>query len=349
MNLEDRIKAFSHLGEILRNALAGNQNNYITHIDHIIVNQHLNNPWFTPDNVRRAVTTVAEQLTYENLVRWTDKYPELNEPGKPAKVGVIMAGNLPLVGFHDFLSVLISGNSIIAKTSSKDPDLIRLIGKILCDINPEFSYRIEFTNETIHEFDSVIATGSDNSSRYFEYYFGKYPKIIRKNRSSIAIIEGNERQEELEALGMDIFSYFGLGCRNVSKLFIPGSYDLSLILKSWERYGDIIKHPKYASNYDFSKAVFLVNKEKFIDSGFLLMKEDQRLASPVSVVYLEHYNSIKQVRNKVSEISDRIQCIIGHGFIPFGNAQSPALWDYADGIDTLEFLAKKKLSGNIVQ
>ena len=195
--------------------------------DSLIDKQQKVNPWFTPENVRTALKAIADELTEENLIKWTNAYPELKENINPLKAGVIMAGNIPLAGFHDFLSVLISGNNLIAKTSSKDSELIVQISEILCSINPGFRDKIEFTEGTLSNFDAVIATGSDNSSRYFDYYFGKYPNIIRKNRNSIAIIEGDETDDELEGLGTDIFSYFGLGCRNVSKIYLPKGFDIS--------------------------------------------------------------------------------------------------------------------------
>jgi hypothetical protein len=296
-------------------------------------------------NVKKAITAISDELTLENLKNWTGNYPMLNERTVPLRVGLIMAGNIPLVGFHDFLSVLISGNNLIAKTSSKDNELIRFISNMLCDINPLFSERIEFTEGTLQNFDIVIATGSDNSSRYFEYYFGKYPNIIRRNRNSIAIIEGDETAAELENLGTDIFSYFGLGCRNVSKIYCPEGYDLKKMCEHWNSFSEVIAHSKYANNYDFNKAVYVVNRESFHDTGYLLLKEDLRLSSPVSVLYYEYYESQDAVRQQTENLKEKIQCIVGRGNIPFGKAQSPHLWDYADGIDTIEFLLKKNLAG----
>jgi hypothetical protein len=292
MNLKERIEAFSELGEILRNAVEGEKTKYTSELNRLIETQHLKNPWFTPENVRMAVKSVAGEVTYENLIKWTNSYPALNQMLPAINVGVIMAGNIPLVGFHDFLSVLITGNNLIAKTSSKDADLIRFITGILCNLKPEFGNRIKFNDATLYGFDAVIATGSDNTSRYFDYYFGKYPNIIRKNRNSIAVIQGNESADDLEALGLDVFSYFGLGCRNVSKIFVPAGYNFSSMIRSWNKYSLMIGHSKYASNYDFSKAVYLVNKEKFTDTGFVLIKEDPALSSPVAVLYLENLRTI---------------------------------------------------------
>jgi hypothetical protein len=350
MNLEERIKSFSLLGEILRSSLSGDSVNdnlaeWGRTLNSLIENQHLHNAWFTPENVRSALKAISYELTTENLLRWTSGYPGLLSEPEPFRVGVIMAGNIPLVGFHDFLSVLISGHHIIAKTSSKDSELIVFISKMLCSINPGFENRIEFTENTLKNFDAVIATGSDNSSRYFEYYFGKYPSIIRKNRNSVAVINGDETDVELENLGYDIFSYFGLGCRNVSKLYLPAGYDAGSITKYWDKFRHVIRHAKYANNYDFNKAIYIVNREKFYDSGYILLKEETKISSPVSVLYYEFYESQDAVKQQTELLNEKIQCIAGKHYIPFGETQSPHLWDYADGIDTIDFLLKKKIAG----
>jgi hypothetical protein len=351
MDLEERIKSFALLGESLRNSL---NNNFVTNgvtgrdrslLNTLIDNQYKHNAWFTPENVRRAISAIANELNEDNLIRWTDAYPAIHSQITPLKVGVIMAGNIPLVGFHDFLSVLLTGNILIAKTSSKDPELIIYISNLLCSINNGFKDKIKFTDGAMTDFDAVIATGSDNSSRYFDYYFGKYPNIIRKNRNSIAIIEGNESHGELEALGEDIFSYYGLGCRNVSKVYIPKGYDLMSVSHFWESNRKVINNSKYANNYDFNKAVSLVNKEAFFDTGYLLIKEDNRISSPVSVLYFEYYDSQYAVKQQTEFLKEKIQCIVSRHNIPFGKVQLPHLWDYADGIDTIEFLLKKNLAG----
>jgi hypothetical protein len=341
MNLEERIKSFAVLGEILRDSLKGKTGNYLPKLNTIIENQVNINPWFTEENVRSAVGEIACQLTKENLTKWTGLYPALKVNYKSLNIGLIMAGNIPLAGFHDFISVLISGNKVVAKTSSKDSELIVFIADLLISTNPEFRKRIEFTQSTLTGFDAIIATGSNNSSRYFEQYFGKYPHIIRKNRNSIGILEGNETREDLENLGNDIFTYFGLGCRNVSKLYIPKGYDISRLTNSWGKYSGIITHIKYANNYDYNKALFIVNKEVFHDSGYILLKEDNKLYSPVSVLNYEYFESQSSVKEQIDKLSENIQCIVGKKNVPFGQAQSPNLWNYADGIDTVEFLLKK--------
>lgn len=345
MNLNERIESFSSLGSILSDALEGKPSEYTSRLEYLIKNQHLKNPWFTPENVRMAVNAISNELTEGNLKKWTGAYPLLNNDYRPMNIAVIMAGNIPLVGFHDFLSVLITGNNIVAKTSSKDHDLMVFIGDILCDINPEFRKMIRFAEDTLSGFDVVIATGSDNTSRYFEHYFGKYPNIIRKNRNSIAILDGFETAQELQSLGTDIFSYFGLGCRNVSKLFVPVGYDFSQLTEHWKIFSGLITHSKYANNYDFIKAVSLVNKENFIDTGFLLLKENKGIASLVAVLYFNYFRSSDAMQQIIEEQSEKIQCIIGRNYLSFGSAQSPALWDYADGTDTVDFLLKKNIAG----
>jgi hypothetical protein len=237
---------------------------------------------------------------------------------------------------------LITGNKVIAKTSSKDSDLIAYVAEMLCEINNEFSERINFTQGSLSGFDAVIATGSNNTSRYFEYYFGKYPNIIRKNRNSIAVIDGSESDYELKELGCDLFSYFGLGCRNVSKIYIPTGYELKNLIENWDSYADVIYNNKYANNYDFHKAVFLVNKEKFLDTGYLLLKEENAVSSPVSVLYYEYYDSKPELESNIEKHKTGIQCIVSKNDIPFGKSQNPNLWDYADGIDTIDFLLKIK-------
>jgi hypothetical protein len=344
MKLERRIKSFAALGKTIGEALADGNGKYDEKLISVIHNQQFINSWFTPDNVKEALIAIATELTEENLLKWTSAYPDLEKDTDPIKVGLIFAGNIPMAGFHDFLSVLMSGNNLVAKTSSRDPELIPLLSEILCDFEPEFSGKIEFANGILSGFDAIIATGSNNSSRYFEYYFGKYPNIIRKNRNSLAVLKGDENSNELAALGKDIFTYFGLGCRSVSKIYIPKGYNISGITDHWSNYSSSINHSGYANNYDYNKAIYLVNRQKFHDSGFLLMKEEEKLASPVSVLYYEYYSDDNELRRKTGQIKNSIQCIIGREYTPFGHAQAPHLWDYADEIDTIEFLLKKDKS-----
>lgn len=255
----------------------------------------------------------------------------------------MLAGNIPLVGFHDLLSVLISGHHVQLKLSSKDSKLIQYLIKHLIWLEPAFEKIIKIKENKLENFDAVIATGSDNSARYFEYYFGKYPNIIRKNRSSCVILNGNESEEEMEALGEDIFSYFGLGCRNVSKAFVPKGYDLAKILSRWESYKEIIHHHKYCNNYDYQKSILLVNLIPFLDNGFILLQENEKLVSPISVLFYEYYTDQEDLEIKLNINKEKIQCIVGSNSlatVPFGGAQYPEVWDYADNVDTLTFLEK---------
>ena len=264
------------------------------------------------------------------------------ESSQPKKIGLILAGNIPLVGLHDLLSVLISGHIAAIKLSSQDSVLIRFVINELKSIENQFEEQIQIV-EQLKDAEAVIATGSDNTARYFKYYFGQKLHIIRQNRTSIAILRGNESSKELKALGTDIFSYYGLGCRNVSKVFIPKGYDLKQLVDGLMSYEDIIDHHKFRNNYDYNKSIYLVNGEPHLDSGFFLMRETEDLVSPISVLYYEHFDSEAQLALKLSTIKDKIQCMVSKGSryantLVLGTAQKPELWDYADGVDTLEFL-----------
>ena len=298
------------------------------------------NGWYTPENVYFSIQSWATALTEENLDKWLSAYTlEINEP---KNVGLILAGNIPLVGFHDFLSVLISGNKVLIKTSSNDQFLLPFLAKYLIAIEPELTDKITFVEGKLENFDAVIATGSDNTARYFEYYFKNKPSIIRKNRNSVAVLNGKETKEQLEALGEDIFRYFGLGCRNVSKLFVPKGYSFTAFFEAIFKYQDIIHYEKYANNYDYNKAVFLMSNFKLLDNGFLTIKEDSSYASPISSVFYEFYDSIEELQIRLKSESEKIQCIVSNNLvensIDFGQTQKPNLWDYADNVDSISFL-----------
>ena len=253
-----------------------------------------------------------------------------------------MAGNIPLVGFHDFLTVLITGNVLVAKTSKEDNLLIKKIAEILIAIEPEFKSKIVFTDK-LENFDAVIATGSNNTARYFEYYFGKYPNIIRKNRNSVAVLTGNETAADMVNLGKDIFQYFGLGCRNVSKLYVPKNYSFNLFFESIVNdYKHVVENNKYANNYDYNKAVYLLGNNQLLDNNFVLLKESESLSSPVAVIHYEYYNTLQEVTTLLENKKEEIQCVLTEANLPntfkLGQAQQPTLWDYADGVDTVEFL-----------
>lgn len=329
--IEERINAFASLGNYL-DALPE------VEFQTIAERPRLENPWFTIDNVRLALTGIRSTLKRNSLLHWLKDYSFDTTPSM--KVAVVMAGNIPLVGFHDLLCVLVSGHTAIIKVSSKDSVLMKYITNKLIELEPRLQERIQYV-ERLVDFDAVIATGSDNSSRYFDYYFGKYPNIIRRNRTSVAILDGTENGEDFKKLGLDVFSYFGLGCRNVSKLFVPEGYSFNTLFESWESYHDIIHHHKYCNNYDYQKSIMLVNSVPFLDNNFVMLTENERMVSPISVIYFEYYSNPSALTEKIKSVEDKIQCIVGKippATIPFGEAQSPKLWDYADQVDTLKFL-----------
>jgi len=341
MKLDERIDCFAELGRLLRESLEGRAGKYSEYVEQLIFRQQNHNPWFTTENVRMAIEAIAINLTHEKLKKWTGMYQQLEDISEPRKVAIVMAGNIPLVGFHDLLCVLITGNRALVKTSSKDPELPVSIAELLYGINNEFRHYIEFSDGPVKNFDAVIATGSNNTSRYFEYYFSKYHHLIRKNRNSIAILRGDENSQEFKKLGEDIFTYFGLGCRNVSKIFIPEYLDPETLFSHWQEYAHLTEHSKYGNNYDYYKAVYLVNKIPFLDSGFCLMKEDTGMASPVSVIFYEYYRRDEDFSFLTGPEREKIQCIVGKGMVEFGQTQWPELWDYPDNIDTIEFILKK--------
>lgn len=340
LTIEKRIDAFSSLGEIMIEGASGNKTGYPALFATLIEEMSATNPWFTTENVQMAVNSAGEMISDENLLNWLSRYPEIDKPHNPAKIGVVMAGNIPLVGFHDFISVLITGNIFYGKLSSKDELLMRAVASTLIDIEPEFREFIELTTEKLSGFDGVIATGSDNTSRYFEYYFRGFPSIIRHNRNSIAVLDGSETDEEKQLLAFDIFSYFGLGCRNVSKLYLPEKYDILSLTKHWNSFEKLRSHHKYAANYDHNKAVMIVNRQPFTDTGFILLRNESSFTPPMAVLNYEFYVSPGSLKMQLQTLSERIQCITGHGYTAFGEAQHPALWDYADDFDTIYFLLK---------
>ncbi len=349
MTLETKKNVFIELGKFL-SQFSENKN---TRIDGVLKNDlfyesfidliHLSqshNGWYTPEQVYFAIQSWAQALTEENINEWLSGYTI--DSAEPKTIALILAGNIPLVGFHDFLSVLITGNNVLVKTSSNDQHLLPFLAKYIIAIEPEFETKITFSDGKLENFDAVIATGSNNTARYFEYYFKDKPSIIRKSRNSVAVLTGKETNEQLIALGEDIFRYFGLGCRNVSKLFVPKGYSFNAFFEAIFTYQDIIHYEKYANNYDYNKAVFLMSNFKLLDNGFLTIKEDTSHASPISSVFYEFYEDLENLQTRLESESDKIQCIVSDNIIknsiPFGQTQSPKLWDYADNIDTISFL-----------
>jgi len=295
------------------------------------------NGWFVKENVRKSLLALGGELTSENLNDWVQNYSYADNP---KKVAIIMAGNIPLVGFHDFLSVLISGHCVVAKLSSDDATLLPKIAQSLISFCPELKERISFSIGPIGTVDAVIATGSNNSIQYFQQYFGKYPHIFRKNRTSLAVLDGSESKEQLQALGADIFTYFGLGCRNVSHLLIPSDFDLNRFFEAIVDYADIINNNKYGNNYDYNKAVYLMNKASLLDNNFVLLRETDELFSPLAMVHYQRYQNKSEVDAYLAENEKNLQVIVGNGFTDFGAAQQPKLTDFADGVDTMKWLGE---------
>ncbi len=345
MNLLDRINAFDKLGQIMNLFSAEinwpgfetglNEQEY-NDFNGLIKKTKQYNGWFTEGNIRFTLAQWGEVLSSDKLTNWLSSY-DSNLFNKNKKVAIIMAGNIPLVGFHDLLTVLLSGNHAMIKLSSNDDKLLPEILNWLVLLEPRFKSQFSIVPK-LSNFEAVIATGSDNSAMYFESYFAKYPHVIRKNRTSVAVLTGEETEEELLALGSDIFQYFGLGCRNVTKLYVPKGYDLDNVFKGLFPWKDIIHHNKYANNYDYNKAIYMMNQNELIENGFILFKEDKALHSPLGVLFYEYYNAKEDIDNIIKENETKIQAVVSSAHIPFGEAQKPKLNDYADGVDIMDFL-----------
>jgi hypothetical protein len=334
--IKKRISPFIRLGKLLKTNL----------IDEVVVKAYSHNHWFTPEFVSQSLRAVAEEyLEEEKLINWLETYSLQHSSSEttPKKIGVVMAGNVPAVGFHDLLCVLVSGHHLLAKISKDDRTLMLFFIEKLIEIEPELAERISVV-ERLNAADAYIATGSDNTARYFEYYFSKKPHIIRRNRTSVGIINGNETKEELAALGRDVLQYFGLGCRNVAKVYVPEGYDFSQFYEAIEPQHDYyVNHHKYFNNYEYNKSVYLINREPHFDNGFLMTRETESLVSPISVLFYEQYTSGSHLAELLATNEEKIQCIVSKkgnypNSLPFGQAQSPTLFDYADGVDTMAFL-----------
>lgn len=298
---------------------------------------YLENHWFIPEFVELSIKNIAENfLQPHQLDQLIQQYQLPEENANPKKIGIVMAGNIPLVGFHDLLCVFIVGHFALIKPSSKDQVLIKHLIKIMAEWNQKVESYITI-NEMIKNCDAYIATGSNNSSRYFEYYFGKYPSIIRKNRTSAAILSGKETNEELEKLSDDVYQFFGLGCRNVTKIFVPKNYDFIPLLNAFKKYDHLVDHHKYKNNYDYNLAVHILNNQYYMTNGSILLVENESPFSPISQLHYEFYSNGDEVRKKLAE-DQNIQCLVSKRDIGFGGAQRPQVCDYADGIDTMEFL-----------
>lgn len=337
MELKDRINAFSLLGNHLTKWLEEITANKVNTLTPVLQQAFNRNGWFTESQVVLALNAINAWLHMDSLTGWTSKY-SFPTNGNVKLVGIIMAGNIPLVGFHDYLSVLISGHKLLAKLSTKDEVLIRFLHNELVKIEPRFDTLVDFSTERFNGVDAVIATGSDNSSKYFEYYFSKKPHIIRRNRTSVAVLKGNESKEEMHALGNDIFRYFGLGCRSVTKLFLPKGFDKDWFYSGIMGHAEVIHNHKYQNNYDYHKSLFLLNGLEIWDNNFLLLKEDTAMSSPVGTLFYEEYGHLDEMEEKMLAYQDQVQCRVGVGGLPLGGAQTPELTDYSDNIDVVKFL-----------
>lgn len=341
MNIESRVLGLNKLSAYIKEFLAKNSEYYNENdveFQQVLKKSEIENPWFTADNQKFALTQWSDLLTQGNINEWLQNY----SPSKTRKkVGLILAGNIPLVGLHDVISVILSNHIALIKLSSKDKTMLPFLLKKWKEFSEE-TIDFEFV-ERLESFDAVIATGSNNTARYLEYYFKNHLSIIRKNRTSIAVLKGDETEEELKLLAHDIFQYFGLGCRNVTRIFIPQDFVIDRLFESFIDFKEIINHNKYANNYDYNRAVYLLNQDKFWDNNFVMLKEDAQLFSPLSVINFSRYSSLDEVKDFIAENEENIQCVVaknelGIDSIQFGEAQNPGLNTYADNVDTMKFL-----------
>ncbi len=332
MNLQQRIEILEKLG------------NYILsdHPDWMAAKEKASyeNNWFIPEFIDLATRQIATAfLQKSNLEKLAAQYQIPRENPSPKQIGIVMAGNIPLVGFHDFLCAFISGHRQTVKLSTKDRVLLKHLVDLLIKWEPELSNEIKFS-EMLKGCDAYITTGSNNTARYFEQYFGKYPHVIRKNRTSVAILSGAETAEELSLLADDVYLYFGLGCRNVTKIYVPEGYDFVPLLDAFRKYNHIADHNKYKNNYDYQLAVLIINRIFYMTNESLVLKEDKAVFSPISQLNYEFYTDREAVVENLRTNQD-IQCIVGEGEISFGEGQQPSITDFADGVDTLKFLLER--------
>ena len=336
MNLiKNRVLALEKLGLYFQNIKAGNSEYH--NFFECLENAKQHNAWFQLDQCLAAFKVWGDALSKEKINKWVTSY-DLKENQEQKTIAVIMAGNIPLVGLHDLISIWISGNIALVKCASKDQILMPFVA----DLDPIFKSSTIFTTKKIEGFNAVIATGGNNAARYFDYYFSQYPHIIRKNRNGVAVLKGNESKEEYEALGKDLLQYYGMGCRNVSKLYVPEAFDLNLVFEGVYPLASVLNMNKYANNYDYNKAVFLMSGYDFVENGFFMIKKDKGISSPIACAFYEYYEDIETLEKKLETLEDKIQCLVSiiplKNAIPFGHTQQPQLWDYADGIDTMTFL-----------
>ncbi|WP_142683005.1 acyl-CoA reductase [Chitinophaga polysaccharea] len=329
MNITEKEAALVRLGQYLADKSP--------ELEAVKERAYVANGWFIPSFIDNAIDNITRYfLSPEPLQQWLQDYHKVTEERAPKTVGIVSAGNIPLVGFHDWLCGFVSGHRVKMKLSGKDEILMKHILEKISEWYPDQANQTEI-HDMLKNCDAYIATGSNNSARYFHYYFAKYPHIIRHNRTSAAILTGKESTEELLALADDIMMYFGLGCRNVTKIYVPLNYDFTPLLKALEKYSYLIEHHKYKNNYDYNLALLLLNSSAYMTNGSILLQENTGLFSPISVLHYSYYVDMAQLQQELSG-EDALQCLVGQQFTPFGYAQQPNLTDYADGVDTLKFL-----------
>jgi len=341
---EELLKSFAQLGKLMQ--LHASQSPWpgyesgvteaeYQHFEKQMLQQTYKNGWFTLDIIRQSLGNLSNWLTETQLRDWSAAY-HFSET--PKTVAIIMAGNIPLVGFHDFLCVLMSGHRAMIKLSSDDDLLLPLLVHYLEHFYPEINTFVSFEKGALRNFDAVIATGSNNSLLHFQAYFDKYPNLLRHNRTSVAVLNGSESKEEMTLLGKDIFTYFGRGCRNVTHLIVPENYDFATFFESIVVFGDVVNNKKYGNNYDYNKSIHLMNLEKFLDNNFVLLKESESLHAPLSMLYFHSYQNDAEIADYLEKYRSDIQCVVGKNYLPFGAAQCPSLIDYADDVDTMQWL-----------
>lgn len=345
MNVQQRVNAFKGLACFLHDFLNNSSNplsSKFPELDKLIHESYLYNGWFTNENIHKALSGLAAMMSNQSL---DDVGVLVKEISSPKVVAIIMAGNIPAVGFHDTACVLLSGNKVLIKLSSDDKLLIPFLLNVLVELEPAFASHIAYAENKLSQFDAVIATGSNNTSNYFEYYFGKYPHIIRKNRNSVAVLTGSETEEDLKTLGADIFDYFGMGCRNVSKVFVPKGYVFDKLFEAVFHYGYVLDNKKYGNNYEYNRNIYLMMQDKFLDNNFFIIKKDTNsFSSPIGVMLYDEYESLPQLYDLLNVRKDEIQCVVskeeikGFSHVSFGGSQCPGFFDYADGVDVLAFL-----------
>ena len=343
MSINDRISLLIKLGKQLKQVVQGQENlsagqDKLKELITRVVNY---NQWFTPENVHSAIQGIIQMLEEEELLDWTGRYmTRIQNKERSCTVGLVMAGNLPMVGFHDFLSVYIVGDYAKIKMSSDDAQLLPVVFEIAAEINSEFKQSYELVEGFLKGMDKVIATGGNNTSRYFEHYFGSYPNVIRRSRTSVGVLSSDITTDDIALLAEELFCYYALGCRNVSKLFIHESIDMTGLMDELCKHDRVSSNNKYLNNLTFQKSVFLIDKIPFLDGGFFLMRENESVFSPISVLHYQRFQKEKEVLDFVHANQNDIQCVVGQGLgkVPFGEAQKPHLWDYADQVDTVEFL-----------